>query len=65
MLKTLYCRVNRLFKTGVEHRDITLRVEALKADVELLDESLLLDDKVLAAELLDRDQSDQVGVEEG
>ena len=49
----------------MEHWDLASDVEVLDAKVELLDQSLLLDDEVFAAELLDCGKSDDVGVDQG
>ena len=46
----------------MERGDTALRVKALDANMQLVDQRLLLYHEVLAAELLDRGQCDQVRV---
>ena len=59
------CGQDGLLQARVQHGQASLRVQVLDANVQLLGESLLLDDQVLAAELLHSCQGDQIRVNEG
>ena len=65
LFEALNGSLDSLTEAGMEHWDLASDVEVLDAKVELLDQSLLLDDEVFAAELLDCGKSDDVGVDQG